>query len=31
MGRVEEEVDKLVLPILEEEGMELVDIRKKRL
>jgi len=29
MGRVEEEVDKLVLPILEEEGMELVDIEYK--
>lgn len=29
MGKVREEVEKLVLPILEEEGMELVDIEYK--
>ena len=29
MGKVREEVEKLVFPILEEEGMELVDIEYK--
>ncbi len=29
MGKVREEVERLVLPILEEEGMELVDIEYK--
>ena len=29
MGKVKEEVENLVLPILEEEGMELVDIEYK--
>ncbi len=30
MGKVREEVERLVLPILEEEGMELVDIEYKK-
>ncbi len=29
MGKVREEVERLILPILEEEGMELVDIEYK--
>jgi len=29
MGKVKEEVERLVLPLLEEEGMELVDIEYK--